>query len=232
VFESVLESWVTYSTRLAAQLSEADPHHNLSSEVRTRLRELDLVLRYLEQALSIVRPDPREATRITAWVRENQGAFERREISEQEWIKGSSPRMAVSGTDYLDAWDSVVLFTEVFYRIAWRLREILSRSGTDPLAFRHVERVTATGIRRVRNELLEHPEDFEQNFKQGLIVTDAGPVLRTMGAVVRVGTGEVLPGDDTIDEGLSVTAADFRDELQRKFDQAIAALPREKTTAE
>jgi hypothetical protein len=232
VFESVLESWVTYSTRLAAQLPEADPRHNLSSEVRTRLRELDLVLRYLEQALSTVRPDPRETARIAAWMQENQGAFERGEISEQEWINGVSGRMSPDPQAYVDAWDSVALFTEDFYRIAWRLREILSRGGTDPLAFPHVERVTATGVRRVRDELIEHPEDFEQNFKQGLIVTDAGPVLRTMGAVVRVGTGEVHPSDDTIDEGLYVTAAAFRDELQRKFDHAIAALPREETTAE
>jgi len=118
---------------------------------------------------------------------------------------------------YVHAWREVRLFTEIFYLVAWRLREVLNSPG--PRAFPNLRRIEAKGIRDVRNLLIEHPEDGKPvaNYQQSLTVTDDGPVLRTREILVRVGPGRVSPTDESVDRGLYVNA----DELRREMDACL-----------
>jgi hypothetical protein len=56
------------------------------------------------------------------------------------------------------------------------------------------------------------------------VITNSGPDLRTAEFAVKYATGEVVPADNAVDKGLDVTAEEFREELQKKFDRAIKAL--------
>ena len=49
----------------------------------------------------------------------------------------------------LRASEEVRLFSEMFYFVAWRLREVLN--GPKPRAFPEIRRIEAKGIRDVRN---------------------------------------------------------------------------------
>lgn len=218
----VREKWIRYGSLMATIIASDDEKHNLHAEVRTRLKQLDIILDNPSAALAIVRPAPSEIERANAWFQENYSAFRHGKISWDAWIAGTSVSRDVDPRRYVDAWESVGLFVEAFYFFAWRLIEVWNREGQ--YAFPELAPVRALGVTIVRNHLLEHPERHGQNFTQGLVVTDAGPVLRSSGVVLKGATGEVLPADDTVDEGLYVTATRLRDELEVELDNAIRAL--------
>lgn len=179
-------------------------------------------MKYLRTSIGVVAPDPRESKRIHAWAQENYPAFERGEISVEQWIDGTSSRRQIEPQDHIDAWESITLFTESFYFFAWRLMEAINIKGRDGrLRFPELGQIKAEGVRRVRNELLQHPEKYSQNFRQHLTLTDDGPVLRTAEVAIKSATGKVIPTGSSVDKGLYVTAKEFRDELQGNFDRAI-----------
>ncbi len=82
--------------------------------------------------------------------------------------------------------------------------------------------IKAKSINTVRNQLLEHPK-VRENFTQSLVITDAGPVLRSRAEVIVSSTG-IRPVDESLDKGLRENAEALRDELERKFHAAAQAL--------
>ncbi|MGH9199281.1 MAG: hypothetical protein ACRD1T_26575, partial [Acidimicrobiia bacterium] len=79
------------------------------------------------------------------------------------------------------------------------------------------------GIRDVRNLLIAHPEQGKPapNYKQQLVVTDDGPVLKGALGVKIIG-GRVEPLEDELDRGLYINAEGFRGELQARLMEALA----------
>jgi hypothetical protein len=86
------------------------------------------------------------------------------------------------------------------YFFAWGLVEVLKRSR--PFAFEGFSKLKARGVRIVRNDLLQHPEKHGKNFRQWLVVTSKGPVLKTTTVVIRSDTGKVEPEKESVDRGL------------------------------
>jgi hypothetical protein len=210
-----------------------DIRHDRAAEVRTRLGQLDIILKYLRMTLDVLAPDPQEVKRANCWGQENYPAFRRGEISMEQWIDGTSVPCQVKSEDYIEAWESITLFTESFYFFAWRLMEVLNIKDRDNrFRFPGLGTIEAEGIRNIRNQLLQHPErgykdsdKCRRRFVQGLVVTDSGPVLRTTEVAIMSATGETIPTDNSVDkEGLYVTAEKFRDELQAEFNRAIKSL--------
>ncbi len=231
MFEAAYEAWVRYSLVLVTMVPEDDVLLSLDAEVRTRLRQLDLILKKLTEEMDIVTPKPEEIKKSSEFAERHYADFKNGKMPIEEWVVGTSLRADKTMAEtqrQVEAWEAVGLFTETFYFFAWRLREVLNGDG--PYRFPHLERMRAHRIRAVRNQLLEHPERQGQNFTQGLVITNAGPVLRSREAIIDGATGEVRPSDDTVDQGLQATAIKFRDEMKLKFDKAATtALARKKT---
>ena len=113
----------------------------------------------------------------------------------------------------------IELFTETFYFVAWRLREVLNRRGT--FAFPGLGQVEARGVLDVRNHLIEHPEQVSKNFARHLVITSAGPVLKSSSIVVRTSSGNIDPADESMDRGLFVNAQELHDQLTDRVRAAL-----------
>lgn len=233
MFESVRQTWVSYCSLMVTAIPADDVRHDRAAEVRIRLGQLDIILKYLRSALELVAPNRQELERVNSWAQENYPALQRGEMSIEQWIEGTSLPRQVETQDYIEAWESINLFTESFYFFAWRLMEALNiKDRGNRLGFPGLGKIAAEGIRDIRNQLLQHPEKAYEDsdkcrrrFVQGLVVTDSGPVLRTTEVAVKSATGETVPTGSSVDkEGLYVTAEKFRDELQVKFSRAIRSL--------
>ena len=98
------------------------------------------------------------------------------------------------------------LFTDAFYWIAWRLRDVVRRLP-------NLKNFDAVGIRTVRNHLVEHPE-------KNLSVTPVRDFVlsRTEGVILRPDI--VRNQDDPIDEGLVANATELRDRLANALKRA------------
>lgn len=231
MFESVRETWDSYCSLMVRVVPENDVRLDLAAEINTRLRQLDIILKHLSDARNAIAPDPLEVERADAWFRENHAARACGEISDEEWVAGTQIPFPGDSRTFFDAHESITLFSESFYFFAWRLMGALNmKKFPKTNRFPRFREIKAKGVTFVRNKLIEHPEESpfrRENFTQGLVVTDSGPVLRTTGAAVKVATGEVVPAGDTEDEGLDVTAGKLRDELQENFDQAVRSLTSE-----
>lgn len=233
MFESVRQTWVSYRSLMVSAIPEDDIRHDRAAEVQLRLGQMDIILKYLGVNLDVVSPERHEVDDVNSWAQENYSALGRGEISMEQWVEGTSLPCRVEPGDYIEAWESIALFTESFYFFAWRLMEALNVKDRDNrLSFPGLRKIEAGGIRDIRNHLLQHPEknyknfdECRQRFTQGLTVTDSGPVLRTTKMVIESATGKAIPAGDSVDkEGLYVTAEKFRDELQEKFNRAINSL--------
>lgn len=82
----------------------------------------------------------------------------------------------------------------------------------------------APAITIVRNHLIQHPEHVKDNqdFTLGLVITSSGPVLRSLGGVLRGDSGRMDPLPDSKDQGLFSAAQELADELQHRLDKAIS----------
>jgi hypothetical protein len=110
---------------MANAIPADDVRHDLAAEVRTRLGQLDIILKHLNDARGVVTPDPEEVNRVDTWAQENYSALQRGEITIEQWVDGTSLPRQVETQLYIEAWESVALFTESFYFFAWRLMECL-----------------------------------------------------------------------------------------------------------
>ena len=88
--------------------------------------------------------------------------------------------------EYIEAIDSLEMYTEAFYYLAWRLRQVIRRLP-------RLEAFDSTGVRTVRNHLLEHPERHGQDELWAFRISPTdGPIL------LRATTSD----DDEWDRGL------------------------------
>ena len=135
-------------------------------------------------------------------------------MSEAEYLAGIESRMQpMDDPDAkLRAYEEVGLFAEAFYFFAWRLRDVLRKSG-----FPGMGGFDVVGVRNVRNQLLQHPGG--DHLAMALLVTSAGPSLKTMTAEVRGVPADVRPTAENLDQGLWVNVAELHDELDRRLDQ-------------
>ena len=79
---------------------------------------------------------------------------------------------------------------EAFYMFAWRLMSVWNRR--DP-RFRlpNLPKLKANGVaRRVRNQLIEHPEKYAQAFGRFYVTTDDGIAMKALHTVFNPDTGK------------------------------------------
>jgi len=221
MFEAAAKLWKQYSSKHASAWARDDPRSQLSGEVQERLEQLDLVLKHLKRALKVVEIDPERTRQNAACVAKAVPLLRSGAMTQDEYIAGFGERSKEELREYVHAWSEVRLFTEVFYLVAWRLREILNAPSVR--AFPRLRKLEAKGVRDVRNLLIEHPEDGRPtpNFSQTLIVTDDGPALKTSEFLVSGATGRVTATESSIDRGLYINAEEFRAELEDLLTAAL-----------
>jgi hypothetical protein len=190
--------------------------------VDERLSQLDLILEQLGRALSDVKPDPAESRRNAEWGLQQGPRLAAGEITEEQYFAGVSRNPPHNARDYIRAWAEVRLFTETFYCVAWRLREILNAPTIR--AFPNLRAVEAREVRDVRNLLIQHPEDGRPvpNVQQHMIVTDDGPSLKSSWFVIHGTAGRVSAAQDGVDRGRYINAKELRDELEARLAEALA----------
>lgn len=215
MFETISGDWKRYLSQVSSNWAENDARHSLGGEVTERLRQLDLIIKLLRSAINAVTPKPIDTQLIQAHFPRLQSG----EITIEEYIDLIHPAPP-NGAKLVESWDLVSIYTEAFYFWAWRLIEVLNRRGT--FAFPNLSHINARLITIVRNNLIEHPEDRgSQDFIMGMVVTSSGPVLRSLGAVVRGDNGRIEPLAESKDQGLFSAAEELRDELNRQINSAI-----------
>jgi hypothetical protein len=223
MYETVRNLWKQYCTKYSAEWAGDDPRHDLSAEVRERLTQLDLVLEHLTRALALVAIDPEQVKRDAEWFTKAQPRLACGEITEEEFAAGLSrtSRTPEESRDYVHAWGEVRLFTEIFYLVAWRLLEAFN--NRKPEAFPNLRRIKSRGIGDVRNLLIEHPEHRKPmpNYRQWMVVTDDGPVLKSSEVLVR--GGRVSASDESLDRGLYVNADELRREMEACLGDALGS---------
>lgn len=221
MFEAAAEGWKEYLSQSSGAWSDSDVRHNLGGEVRDRLRQLDLILRHLRAAIHAVAPDPAIIQQKLEWGLANRGRVVSGEITQEEFNRGTLPT-ALSPAALIDSWDDVAIFTESFYFSSWRMIEVLNGAGS--YKFPGLARLKAPAITIVRNHLIQHPEKVKegQDFTLGLVVMSSGPVLRSLGGVIRGDSGRLDPLPESKDQGLFAAAEELRDELKHRIDDAIS----------
>ena len=136
-------------------------------------------------------------------------------------IPSTASNFVDSGIAIRDAFFHVRLYTESFYYLAFRFRQILTTPHNHlpksyPLPL--LDNFEVVGIRDVRNHLLEHPEGqtsrrFSQNHYFG---GTNGPQLKIDSTT-----------STHTDKGLFVNAAELKQRLNASLTQAIATLESE-----
>ena len=187
---------------LARQKRPAETHAMLGAEALERLEQLQFLL-----------------SRVTAIQRH---VLSGRPLSTADFLLSIEPRPASSDTGHAirDAFFHVRFYTESFYYLAFRFRQILTTqsrvTGSYPLPL--VDGFQAVGVRDVRNHLLEHPEGrTSQRFSQDHSLGDSnGPQLKL----------DTTTSTHT-DRGLFVNGAEFKQQLHATLSQAIATLESE-----
>jgi hypothetical protein len=126
--------------------------------------------------------------------------------------------------NWLRAGQEVQLFTETFYFVAWRI--IAAVRHAPPAMFPPSgANLQAVGVRDVRNRLIEHPEKPGGGiFKQEVVITSDGPVLKPVAIVVRA-SGRSDPAVEGVDHALYVNAREFHDAFMALVGKFHARLP-------
>lgn len=221
MFEDALELWKHYLSLKAPSWPEDDPRQGLSAEVRERLQQLDIILEYLDLAITVVQGDPVENRRSMEETFQNVSLVDSGQITPEEFMQRQVAASTQRGKEWVRSWEEVRLFTETFYFVAWRLVQVVRARG--PFSFPGVNGIRARGVSRVRNQLLQHPEHRGEtgNFQQWLTLTADGPVLMSNTMIVRSHTGRVDPDDESRDRGLFLNADELRDELAAALKAAL-----------
>ena len=217
MFKNVAALWDQYCKAHATVWPAEDARHPLSAEVKARFEQLDLILDHLHRALNDITPDPEVTAHNAAWVVEKGPLLGSGQMSDSEYVAGIRSEQR-DPTAYRRAWNEVRLFTEAFYLIAWRLREILCMALFPGLS------IDAPGVRQVRNLLIEHPEHGrpEPNYAQSLVVTSDGPVLKSSEFVVHPAQGRTSASAASLDKGLFKNAESFRADIEVRLRKVLA----------
>ena len=122
----------------------------------------------------------------------------------------------------LRAGQEAQLFTEIFYLVAWRI-VVAIKKAPKTMFPPNGAALDVPGITRGRNLLIEHPEQRGGVYRQSLVFTSAGPVLKGSAVVVRGATGMVEPDRDSGERGLYEDARELHEEIMRIVTGALAA---------
>jgi hypothetical protein len=220
MYERVGELWKEYITKYGSSWGESDPRKGLSAEATRRLEQLDLILEKLKQALTLSPEEEKRRKDETEWFIKTQELFARGEITKEEYEAGLSQKSPEDIQAFVQRTNDVWLFTETFYCIAWRLREILNIH--EP-SFPNLQKIDGLGIRHVRNLLIEHPDQQKEkaNYQQTMIVTDDGPALKCLEIRIDGQTGQSSPAKESMDQGLYINAKEFKEEMEKAITNAL-----------
>lgn len=210
MFEDVLDLWHRFREEHQRAWRPDDPRRDLANEVQVRLKQLDIALEYIHPLVDRLQPDREAFERDLTWQEKALPLVRAGKMSQEEFVAGLAPgptQEEVKTQQRL--FDELVFFTEAFYLVAWRLVEVLNRSG--PLAFHPLGPIAARGVRDVRNQLIEHPEKTSRLFQRSARVAadGRGPALKT------------LP-KGSIDRGLFVNAQELHDQLVSGLQAALS----------
>jgi hypothetical protein len=217
-FSSLIPIWRAYFSVLAASLARDDPRHHLSSEVQARLTQLDIALRYVAEHEARLQPDRARAE--LAEFAALQAQLQRGELSmDQYWQR--LPKSQFDHQEFVDAFSHIRFFAESFYLLAWRLRQLLN--SKPPRDFPNLPDLKTPSLLRVRNLLIEHPEQLKADakYEQDFIHTDDGIVLKTAQVLLQQGGRTAAPMGHT-DQGFYLNAAELHQELQSAFSVALS----------
>jgi hypothetical protein len=213
MFKDLVEPWGQFIAKIGQAWAPDDPRRELNLEVVERLFQLDIVLEYLNNALTIFSGNPAEEG-----LKNDVRAQAFKQVVSGEMTKENyRDRMATltwKSREELEkqfrAQDEIRLFTEAFYFFAWRLVEIL-KSKT--FYFDGFSKLSTKGILTVRNHLLQHPEKYGRNFRQVFPITSDGPILKAGDPVIRLLPDKVEVEHPGLDRGLFVNAQELHDEI-------------------
>jgi hypothetical protein len=111
------------------------------------------------------------------------------------------------------------LLTESFYYFAFRVRQILKNKVHQ---FPHLKSFDPTGVRNVRNQLIEHPEG-----KDSLIFNRTFSWSQDSGMLLKSGR-HLWEHDKFVDVGLKVNANEFCENLYSLLEQATIRVAQER----
>lgn len=182
-FDEVYSFLDEYSSLLFSE-SESDYVSILFAEAKKRIRQLRRLLMIVIQLSERVHALQPQLTALPPY-------------------EGPDPRSIF--VEWSEACESIEMYTEVFYYIAWRLRCVIRRlpklNSFDP-----------RGVRFIRNHMIEHPEKHGQDVLYAFhIDRDLGPVLLRAS----------VPDGKILDKGLWQNATEFIDKLKKKLEMNI-----------
>jgi hypothetical protein len=220
MYEKVQDLWKEYLAKHGSW-GKTDPRKGLSAEVTRRLQQLDLILEKLDQARTPSAEDQAQSRKDDEHFLKTQKQFASGEITSEEFAAGLRRKSPEEIQGLIRRTNDVWLFTETFYCIAWRLREVLNIRK--PASFPNLQKIDGLGIRSVRNLLIEHPEDQKDkpNYEQTMTDTNDGPVLKSLEVRIDGQTGQSSSAKDSVDRGLYINAQEFKDEMERAITKAI-----------
>ena len=224
MFEDIEALWESYVAKHSPSWPARDSRHDLASEVEERLAQLDIALEYVENGLIAMRPSEEAMQHDLDWMRKNGPKLGSGEMGEEEYFAGlwSSlhPKPRQTAREVRRPWQEIWLFTEMFYHVAWRLREILAAR---PGLFVGFSRFDPKGVRRVRTHLIQHPEKPGGVLANTMLITSRGPSLKgPMPLTVVVSpTGESRPAEETIDQGLYLHARELHDDVLARLSREL-----------
>lgn len=183
---------------------EREPHGAVLDEAHLRLQQLEYLVQGIRDRVEERLKISERPLKLERLMREFATAFG------HEPPHAADPRMMWTDEELARraalAFEAE-LFTDAFYWVAWRLRDVVRRLP-------NLKNFDAVGIRTVRNHLVEHPE-------KNLSVTPVRDFVLSAaeGVVLRPDTVR-KQDDDPIDEGLVANATELRDRLRDALKRA------------
>ncbi len=212
-------AWTSYSNYLATVLPIDDQRHDLASEVAVRLEQMEICMRLIQERMTSITSDPALLAQTFAYIESNGTRLVAGEISEEQYFASMPTEEREPGV-LSTAFSHIRLFTESFYNVAWRIREIFN--SPPPRKMPGLTKINSVSIRVIRNHLIQHPElaNHKRPFRQEMLVMEDGPSLKSSAVLLK--GGRTTADIDSIDKGLFVNASTFVAELQASVARALA----------
>jgi hypothetical protein len=207
-----LELWQAYRSTKLSEFSPTDSRHHLASEVSKLIEQLDICLALITAAYAPIKLDPDILEKKLTYMKQygtlesNEEYFANMPKSEQELKCEQDPWISYK------AFAKIRLFTEMFYSVAWRLRQVVNAKVPHKLP--NLGQLKAKSISDVRNLLIQHPEQLKTAaiFDQSMVIADVGPILKS--AKHQFGQSGTSAVPESIDQGLYLNATEFEQELK------------------
>ena len=190
--------------RIYMEISAFDELYSLIDEYSSRYLS-DTESDYMPILLAEVKKRIRQLHRLLTIIIQLSDRFHtlQPQITALPPFEGPDPPALV--VEWIEVNDSIEMYTEAFYYIAWRLRQVIRQLPK----FRSFD---PRGVRFVRNHMIEHPERHGKDVLWAFSLNrDLGPVLlRASGA-----------DEQLLDKGLWQNATEFIDMFKKKLERAI-----------